>query len=346
MKRRVLAAVLASAVVAGNMSVAIYGAELPVIKEGNGYVVYGGQGIESLQEALEEIGTYLGGGSGFCTEDASTDIAGTEIVGIEIAEQPGWPDTGDLCAGISEVQRPEGEVPGNLDSENAGEHTPDLGNEEAENPGMQSPGEQSPAIDVPGNSGEENPGAQSPVEQSPATDVSGNSGEENPGGQEPDTSNTELETQKPGEIAPDDSGMENSDTSNGSNSSEEIHEFASQVIDLVNQERAKAGLSELNIDMNITEAANVRAKEIKQSFSHTRPDGTSFTTVLGEYGVSYRGSGENIAWGQKSPEQVMSAWMSSDGHRANILNKNFKNIGVGYYQDDKGVNYWVQLFTY
>ncbi len=93
-------------------------------------------------------------------------------------------------------------------------------------------------------------------------------------------------------------------------------------------------------------AANVRAKEIKQQFSHTRPDGRSFDTVLTENGVSFRGSGENIAYGQRSPEAVMEGWMNSAGHRANILNANFKNIGVGYYQDTNGVNHWVQLFTY
>lgn len=121
---------------------------------------------------------------------------------------------------------------------------------------------------------------------------------------------------------------------------------AEQVVALVNAERAKVGLSALTIDADVTAAANVRAKEIKQSFSHTRPDGSSFSSALKEQGVSFRGSGENIAWGQKSPEQVMNGWMNSDGHRANILNKNYKNIGVGYYQDENGVNYWVQLFTY
>lgn len=121
---------------------------------------------------------------------------------------------------------------------------------------------------------------------------------------------------------------------------------AEQVVALVNAERAKVGLSALTIDADVTAAANVRAKEIKQSFSHTRPDGSSFSSALKEQGVSFRGSGENIAWGQKSPEQVMNGWMNSDGHRANILNKNYKNIGVGYYQDENGVNYWVQVFTY
>ena len=122
--------------------------------------------------------------------------------------------------------------------------------------------------------------------------------------------------------------------------------YAEQVVKLVNEERANAGLPALKMDADITAAANVRAKEIKQKFSHARPDGSSFSSVLKEQGVSFRGSGENIAWGQKSAEQVMNGWMNSDGHRANILNPNFQNIGVGHYQDENGVNYWVQLFTY
>ena len=127
---------------------------------------------------------------------------------------------------------------------------------------------------------------------------------------------------------------------------EETSSQAEQVVKLVNEERTKAGLPALTVNADITTAANVRANEIKRLFSHTRPDGSSFSTALKEQGVSFRGSGENIAWGQKSPEQVMNAWMNSAGHRANILNKNFKNIGVGHYQDENGTNYWVQLFTY
>lgn len=155
---------------------------------------------------------------------------------------------------------------------------------------------------------------------------------EQPGTQEPDTGATDQPgVQEPGVETPDE------DT---------VHPYVTRILELVNEERAKAGLSALELDTDITAAANVRAVEIKQSFSHTRPNGTSFSTALKEQGVSYRGSGENIAWGQKSPEQVMDGWMNSEGHRANILNANFKNIGIGYYQDQKGVNYWVQLFTY
>lgn len=121
--------------------------------------------------------------------------------------------------------------------------------------------------------------------------------------------------------------------------------FAMQVIKLVNKERAKEGLPELRYDAKIEKAALVRAKETVASFSHTRPDGSSFSTALKEQGVSYRGAGENIAWGQKTPEEVMEGWMNSPGHRANIMNKNFTKIGVGYYQNAQGRNYWTQLFV-
>lgn len=122
--------------------------------------------------------------------------------------------------------------------------------------------------------------------------------------------------------------------------------YVNRIVELVNEERAKVGLSPVTLDKKVQAAAQVRAKEIVTSFSHTRPDGTSFSTALKEQNVSYRGSGENIAWGQKSPEAVMNAWMNSSGHRANILNKNFKIIGVGYCRTANGTNHWAQLFTY
>ncbi len=122
--------------------------------------------------------------------------------------------------------------------------------------------------------------------------------------------------------------------------------YAEQVVKLVNEERAKYGLSPLTIDKTVESAALVRSKEIEKSFSHTRPNGSSFSTALKEQGVEFMGAGENIAWGQKSPEEVMQGWMNSEGHRANILNAKFTKIGVGYYQNSNGTNYWTQLFTY
>lgn len=120
--------------------------------------------------------------------------------------------------------------------------------------------------------------------------------------------------------------------------------YADEVLRLVNIERNKAGLSNLTTTSSLTAAANRRAQETKTSFSHTRPNGTKFSTVLQEYGVSYRTAGENIAYGQRSPQEVVTGWMNSPGHRANILNGSFNKIGIGVYQSG-GVIYWSQLFT-
>lgn len=130
----------------------------------------------------------------------------------------------------------------------------------------------------------------------------------------------------------------------GNNDTNE-HAFIQQVVNLVNTERAKEGLAPLTIDTKVQAAAMVRAKECEISFSHTRPDGSNFATALKEQNVSYRSSGENIAYGQQTPEAVMSAWMNSSGHRANIMNPNFTTIGVGYYENANGTDYWCQLFT-
>ena len=121
-------------------------------------------------------------------------------------------------------------------------------------------------------------------------------------------------------------------------------DYASQVVALVNAERAKYGLSALKVDSRVQQAAQVRAAETVQSFSHTRPNGSSFSTALTEAGVSYTRSGENIAYGQSTPQQVVQAWMNSSGHRANILNGSFTTIGVGYTVVG-GTAYWAQLFT-
>ena len=109
----------------------------------------------------------------------------------------------------------------------------------------------------------------------------------------------------------------------------------------------KPGTEERSFAEKVADLVNAeRAKEIETSFSHTRPNGSSFSTVLTENGITFRGSGENIAWGQRTPEEVMNGWMNSEGHRANILNPKFKKIGVGFYQNAEGRNYWTQLFTY
>ena len=123
-----------------------------------------------------------------------------------------------------------------------------------------------------------------------------------------------------------------------------VQEAAEAVASLVNAARRDAGLSELELDADLCAAAQARAQEIAQSFSHTRPDGSSCFTILEEFGISYRAAGENIAMGQRPPEEVIDGWMNSSGHRANILNGTFTSIGVGYYVDGAGAAHWVQIF--
>lgn len=113
--------------------------------------------------------------------------------------------------------------------------------------------------------------------------------------------------------------------------------MAAEVAAQVNAERAKYGLSSLTVSDELTRAACVRASEIVRQFSHTRPDGSPCFTVSG---AAY---GENIAKGQSSANRVMAAWMSSEGHRANILRESYGSIGVCALKVD-GVIYWVQLF--
>lgn len=153
------------------------------------------------------------------------------------------------------------------------------------------------------------------------------------------------DTESPEEETPDNETSDNETPDNETPEDSTAHAYIKQVVDLVNAERAKEGLSPLTIDTKVQAAAQVRAVECEQSFSHTRPNGTSFATALKEQNVTYRSAGENIAWGQRSPQEVVTAWMNSAGHRANIMNANFTTIGVGYYQNAKGVNYWCQLFT-
>ena len=119
--------------------------------------------------------------------------------------------------------------------------------------------------------------------------------------------------------------------------------YEDEVIRLVNAERAKYGLAALSKDNGAQNVAHVRAKEIVQSFSHTRPNGTSCFTAATELGVTYRSAGENIAYGYRTPEQVVTGWMNSEGHRKNILSSSYTKIGVGCYASG-GVLYWSQFF--
>ena len=124
--------------------------------------------------------------------------------------------------------------------------------------------------------------------------------------------------------------------------------YRQEVLNLVNAERAKYGLQPLVMgDAKLTAAAQQRAEEIATVNSHVRPNGTKWYTVLSEYGVTDAAAGENAAWGSVSPEEVVNAWMNSEGHRANILDPEARAMGVGYYYNSSSTwgHQWIQLFT-
>lgn len=117
------------------------------------------------------------------------------------------------------------------------------------------------------------------------------------------------------------------------------YDYAYQVLTILNEERKDAGVGELEMDKELLEAAMQRAAECAVSFSHVRPDGTAC------FSVSDKSYGENIAAGQKTPESVMASWMSSYGHKDNMLNSEYLSVGIGcFYQN--GSLYWVQCFGY
>lgn len=117
--------------------------------------------------------------------------------------------------------------------------------------------------------------------------------------------------------------------------------YAAEVIKLVNQERAKAGLKPLTENAKLSNMAMDKAKDMNNNnyFDHNSPTYGSPFDMMKKYGISFSYAGENIAKGQKTPSDVMNAWMNSSGHRANILNGNYTTIGVAYYN-----GYWVQEF--
>ncbi|WP_458462951.1 CAP domain-containing protein [Paenibacillus sp.] len=139
---------------------------------------------------------------------------------------------------------------------------------------------------------------------------------------------------------PSNTGNTGNNTSNSGSESTQS-DFAAQVVKLVNAERAKAGLNALASDALLDKVAVAKVKDMSNNnyFDHQSPTYGSPFDMMKQFGVTYSYAGENIAKGQKTPQEVVTAWMNSEGHRANILSKNFTHIGVGYYN-----GYWAQEF--
>ena len=126
-------------------------------------------------------------------------------------------------------------------------------------------------------------------------------------------------------------------------------EFANRVLELVNIERANAGVAPLVLDEALCNAANMRAIEMDRTgeFSHTRPGGRECFTVVDYCNIGYMMCGENIAAGQPTPEEVMNSWLGSAGHKANILSPEYTKMGLGYSTGGGGEyrHYWAQEFA-
>ncbi|MFI6780767.1 CAP domain-containing protein [Micromonospora sp. NPDC050276] len=134
-------------------------------------------------------------------------------------------------------------------------------------------------------------------------------------------------------------------SSGSSGASGSVSAQAREVVDLVNAERAKAGCKALTIDDKLMTAAQRHSQDQAdhQNMSHTGSDGSNAGVRLDRVGYAWRTYGENVAWNQKTPAAVMDAWMNSSGHRANILNCAFTEIGVGIASSNGP--YWTQVFA-
>ncbi|GEN53350.1 CAP domain-containing protein [Halobacillus faecis] len=127
----------------------------------------------------------------------------------------------------------------------------------------------------------------------------------------------------------------------------ELKEFEQEVVALVNKEREERGLKPLQTHNRLSALANVKSQDMadKRYFSHTSPTYGSPFDMMDEFDFRYQAAGENIAAGQRTPEEVVEGWMNSDGHRANILHEDFTHIGVGYMEGAGPYKrYWTQLF--
>ncbi|HBF7282512.1 TPA: sporulation protein [Clostridioides difficile] len=159
--------------------------------------------------------------------------------------------------------------------------------------------------------------------------------------------NNKPESNKPEDNNNSDSTNKPDDNNNSGSTSESFSAYQKEVVDLVNIERAKAGLNPLTLDSSISNVATKKSQDMIDNnyFSHNSPTYGSPFDMLKKFGISYKTAGENIAMGQKTPKEVVNAWMNSEGHRKNIMNPNFSKIGVGVAQKSSGSIYWTQIFV-
>lgn len=117
------------------------------------------------------------------------------------------------------------------------------------------------------------------------------------------------------------------------------YDYAFEVLKMVNVERQKEGVMPLSMDKSMIDSAMLRSAELTVMYSHFRPNNYLC------FSINNKIYGENIAFGQSSPEEVMNSWMNSQGHRENIMDSSYRSIGIGCFQCKRGV-FWVQVFGF
>jgi uncharacterized YkwD family protein/spore coat assembly protein SafA len=127
---------------------------------------------------------------------------------------------------------------------------------------------------------------------------------------------------------------------------DDVKSLEQQVIDLVNQQRAWNGLPALKANWELCRVARYKSQDMidKHYFDHQSPTYGSPFRMMESFGIRFSAAGENIAYGQKTPQAVMNDWMNSPGHRSNILNSTYNQIGVGAAKAANGTFYWTQMF--
>ncbi len=155
---------------------------------------------------------------------------------------------------------------------------------------------------------------------------------------------TPTETEAPAETT---TTVEDKAPAETENTVTSVSAYEQKVVELVNIERQKEGLPSLTLDAAISNVARIKSQDMADNnyFAHQSPTYGSAGNMLTKFGINWSAWGENIASGQKTPEAVVTAWMNSAGHRANILSSNFSKIGVGYVTNSNGTSYWTQMFT-
>lgn len=127
---------------------------------------------------------------------------------------------------------------------------------------------------------------------------------------------------------------------------DDVKALEQKVIDLVNQQRANNGLPALKANWEVSRVARYKSQDMidKKYFAHQSPTYGSPFNMMETFGITFSAAGENIAYGQRTPQDVMNSWMNSPGHRSNILNATYNQIGVGVAKAANGTFYWTQMF--